>query len=51
MSLEAAEKLWKHVQCSLPRIENGKLVGMLSLDDFIIKFPNPTFKKAVTPSK
>jgi hypothetical protein len=51
MSLEAAEKLWKLVQRSLPRIENGNLVGKLSLDDFIIKAPNPTFKKAALPSK
>ena len=51
MSLESAEKFWKVVQASLPRIENGKLVGKLTLDDFIVRSPNPTLKNPLFPSQ
>jgi hypothetical protein len=34
----------------MPSVQNGELKGVLSLDDFIVTAPNPTFEKAARPA-
>ena len=48
-SEKAAISFWKEIQKSIPILSKGKLVGELKLDDFIVKSPNPTFKRIKIP--